>query len=379
MDRSITIFTVARAFCGAIGVSQRNAIRSWVDIASPSSVLIFGNEEGVAEFAQEIGARHNPHCRRNNFLSPRLDGLFPRAEELAPAPVMVFCCADTILPANFGSILDVAVSKHPRLLLTGRAHELSEADSLSLSLQPSSRPAVLDSLNAAVASHSPSNRLRYFAYPAGVWDVLPPLAIGGPVWERWLVADAVLRGIEVIDATSAITCFHQSHDYRHTKWGSKERLDNSFETELDLAQAKEGTVCAIDELISLRCTPQGQIVDRSEIPGRQALIERLKSVRVEQLFARATAMREEAMALDREGRSHRGLMILDRLSLLGPKVVPGLALFRSICLMNMKRYEEAIAVANSLLSDTTPENQPFIEDCLAVLALIQDRQQSSRA
>ena len=53
----LTFFTAAKPFRGATAVHQRNALRSWLAAAPGSEVLLFGDEEGSAEAAAELGVR----------------------------------------------------------------------------------------------------------------------------------------------------------------------------------------------------------------------------------------------------------------------------------------------------------------------------------
>jgi hypothetical protein len=51
----ITIFSKAKAFTGHTGVIQRNALKSWTKVAPGAEVILFGDEEGAAETARELG------------------------------------------------------------------------------------------------------------------------------------------------------------------------------------------------------------------------------------------------------------------------------------------------------------------------------------
>jgi hypothetical protein len=61
----ITFFSTPKPFRGHIGVIQRNAIHSWRLVHPGAEVILFGNEEGAAEAAREIGALHKPEVHRN--------------------------------------------------------------------------------------------------------------------------------------------------------------------------------------------------------------------------------------------------------------------------------------------------------------------------
>jgi len=60
----ITFFTTAKPFIGHNGVIQRNALKSWTLAAPAAEVIMFGNEEGAAETAWELGIRHVAEVER---------------------------------------------------------------------------------------------------------------------------------------------------------------------------------------------------------------------------------------------------------------------------------------------------------------------------
>ena len=63
--------------------------------------------------------------------------------------------------------------------------------------------------------------LDYFVLPrdTSLIDDLPPFAVGRPMWDNWLVREARVRRMPVIDGTSCITAVHQRHDYSHVPGG----------------------------------------------------------------------------------------------------------------------------------------------------------------
>jgi len=60
----ITFFTTAKPFTGHDGVIQRNALKSWTLATPDAEVILFGDEEGAAETARELGIKHVPEVRR---------------------------------------------------------------------------------------------------------------------------------------------------------------------------------------------------------------------------------------------------------------------------------------------------------------------------
>src|SRR5271170_7475432 len=63
--KMITFFTTAKPFTGHNGVTQRNALKSWTLVHPDAEVILFGDDEGAAGAARELGIRHEPHTEKN--------------------------------------------------------------------------------------------------------------------------------------------------------------------------------------------------------------------------------------------------------------------------------------------------------------------------
>ena len=90
----LTLFAIPKPFRGQSDLIQRNAIASWTHIDPHPDVVLFGDEEGTAEFAQQLGIRHIPEVARNEFGTPRLDdlllgGLPPKSHTALVGPAFV--------------------------------------------------------------------------------------------------------------------------------------------------------------------------------------------------------------------------------------------------------------------------------------------------
>ena len=61
----ITLFSAPKPFTNPhIAMIQRNAIKSWT-LLPDVEVILLGEEEGLAEAAQELGVKHMPHVASN--------------------------------------------------------------------------------------------------------------------------------------------------------------------------------------------------------------------------------------------------------------------------------------------------------------------------
>jgi hypothetical protein len=75
-DRMLTFFTTAKPFRGHSWRIQRNALTSWKLIHPDAEVILFGEDDGAAETARELGLRHEPYIERNEYGAKRLDYMF---------------------------------------------------------------------------------------------------------------------------------------------------------------------------------------------------------------------------------------------------------------------------------------------------------------
>lgn len=51
----LTLFTTAKPFRGHDGIIQWNALKSWALLRPSVEVILFGDEEGAAKTAEELG------------------------------------------------------------------------------------------------------------------------------------------------------------------------------------------------------------------------------------------------------------------------------------------------------------------------------------
>lgn len=204
-----TIFSVPKPFSGHIGVIQRNAVGSWVRLAD--EVILFGDEEGIAEAARDLGARHVPEVARNQFGTPLLNDVFRKAELLSATPWLVYANGDIILCEDFGR----AVSLLPRrpCLLAGRRWDLDVTEPIDFD-QPNWSGA-LERRARDTGVLSGKKWVDYLAFRRGTLGEIPPFAVGRPAWDNWFLRHARATGAWLVDATPSVVAIHQNHDYSH--------------------------------------------------------------------------------------------------------------------------------------------------------------------
>ena len=207
----VTIFSTPKPFQGHIGIIQRNAITSWTALRPRPEIILFGNEPGTSEICRELELKHDADVACAQFSSPLLSDVFERAQKLATHDVLCYVNADILLLSDFPAALNQIAMHRRKFLMVGRrwdvrVDELWDFGNGGWELRL--RDFVLQNgTQAAMPGNS-----DFFVFPRGLWQAIPPLAIGRGWWERWLVYEARRLGATVIDASPAVMAVHQTHD-----------------------------------------------------------------------------------------------------------------------------------------------------------------------
>ena len=194
----LTIFSIPKPFKeGHINIIQRNAIKSWLKLVPKCEIISFGNDEGASEAAQEFGVLHVPDVKKTEFGTPLLDDVFNSARKLANNNFLAYVNTDIILTDDFCRALQLV--DFPSFLMSGRRWDGETLHGFS--------------------------GMDYFIFPKNLQHDLPAFAVGRPGWDSWLVYHIRSLKIPFIDATEAIKIIHQAHDYSHSVWGKKKRVE----------------------------------------------------------------------------------------------------------------------------------------------------------
>jgi hypothetical protein len=213
----LTLFSAPKPFRGHIKVIQENALQSWVRLAPPCEIILFGDEEGIAETAVYFGARHVPDIARNEYGTPLLDDLFLKAKKKANGEIMCYINADIILMSDFMKAVEVARKGGNPFLMVGRRWDFDVEVPLDFS-RPEWEKHFRHSVYQAGQS-MPANMIDYFVFLRGFYTDLLPFAIGRTTYDNWLLWKARSMGASIIDASERVMAVHQNHDYSHHTGG----------------------------------------------------------------------------------------------------------------------------------------------------------------
>ena len=214
-------FTIPKPFAGHIGVIQRNAIGSWTRTHERARVVVFGDEEGTAAAAAELGVEHVAEIDRNDWGTPLLSDAFRRAEERADSDVLCFVNADIMLLDDFAPAVARIAERPGPFLVVGESWNTPLPEPLAFA------PGWQSELRGRPARKRGADAIDYFVFRRGLYDGMPEFAIGRTAFDNWLIWCARDRRARVVDATPVVKTLHQDHDYSHA--GSLEKIRSSPE------------------------------------------------------------------------------------------------------------------------------------------------------
>jgi len=178
-------------------------------------IILFGDDYGVKEISEELGLKHIPEIKKNEFGKPLLDSLFESAKKYAKNNILCYISCDIVLLSDLTSALKNI--KFPVYLLAGRRWDLKIENAINFDES--------DWQEKWLKKAKEQGRLHghcatdYLLFPKNFEHKMPPFAIGVPGWDNWLVYRAKSMEIPVIDATLAVSIIHQEHDYNYSSFG----------------------------------------------------------------------------------------------------------------------------------------------------------------
>ncbi|MDA7950293.1 MAG: hypothetical protein MPJ24_02310 [Pirellulaceae bacterium] len=207
----LTLFTTPKPFLGHIGRIQRNALKSWSQLSNDCQILLIGNEEGSAEVAQELGLEHLPEVSVNDYGTPLISSIFAKAQKHACHEILAYVNADILLMNDFIEVVQ-KVRAHAFLLIGQRID--FDYDQELFTDSPTWQTELLERAQAEGNYQKPAG-MDYFVFTKGLYQNIPPYALGRFYWDNWLVYKAKKQRAKVIDVTESVKAIHQNHNYQH--------------------------------------------------------------------------------------------------------------------------------------------------------------------
>lgn len=211
----LTIVGLPKAFTGQFKVIQENAIRSWARLEPKPEIILFGDDEGTAAMAQEVGAKHEPQMNRNEFGTPLLNGVLERAQELSSNDLIVYVNSDIILPSSFMRAVHALSGRYgdSQFLGVGRKCNVPLTEPLPFDGDWESMLADAAQSSGVYVTYDSD----YFVFRRGLWRGMPSFAVGRCYWTQWMMYTARRQGVDMIDMTPMVLAVESKHDYSHAK------------------------------------------------------------------------------------------------------------------------------------------------------------------
>ena len=245
----LTIFSTPKPFKGHIGIIQRNAITSWTLLHPRPEIILFGNDEGTAEAANDIGVLHVSQISRNEFGTPLLNDFFQKAKQQASHQTLCYVNADIVLMDDLPAALARVGALPTEYLAVGRRWDLDVQGPLNF--ENTGWQGELQTWARKAGCQRPANWIDYFVFSKEFTDGVPPFALGRTCWDNWLIWHARSIGLSVVDLSREVTAVHQNHDYSHHPKGTAGVWDGEESKRNYKLAGRPWHLCTIDDATHL--------------------------------------------------------------------------------------------------------------------------------
>ena len=232
----ITLFAIPKAFDGSSSIIQENAIHSWLSLGPDVKVQLFGDDPGVAEFAERHTIEYFANISKNEFGTPLLDSVFQQASDAATTPLLAYVNCDIILFRDFVDAVERVQKKlvGENFLAIGRRTNLSVDQRFDF-LNPKTSSKVQTQAREKGTPETVACK-DYFVFPKAMCDQIPGFAVGRGIWDNWMVHDAKCKSIPVVSLTPSVLAVHQENEsslqgqrrYRNYVSGPEARLNQQL-------------------------------------------------------------------------------------------------------------------------------------------------------
>lgn len=212
----ITILAMPKLFQGHIATIQRNAIQSWTKLKPRPQIFLFGEEAGAAEIAAELQIGHLRDIQRSELGTPLLNDLLKRARGVAKTPLLAYVNCDIILLQEFQDAVLAVHRQFSKFLAVAYRWEIDLRSEIDFA---DARLLRVDQLPAGRPGHPTA--IDVFVFSREMYVGVPPLALGRAWFDQWLIKDALLHDVPVVDVTKVARAIHQKHDYGHIAGGQR--------------------------------------------------------------------------------------------------------------------------------------------------------------
>jgi len=219
------LFSVPKPFIGEYDIIQRNAIKSWLQINPKPKIVLMGNEKGIKNIVSEYKLIHIKKINRNQQGTPLLNDIYLKMNKFNDR-IFMYINTDIVLLNSPYSTIELLLNRFSQFLAVGRRYEINIKKRISIRQ-------IKRLIHNGTVKQKNDSWIDYFLFTKGIFDQVPPFALGKTFWDKWLVWSTLKKEIPVIDITKQLTAIHQTHTYSinsktnaKTVWAGEEAYTN---------------------------------------------------------------------------------------------------------------------------------------------------------
>ena len=171
--------------------------------------MIAGMEKGIEEICKEFNLIHIPEVERTEFGTPLVSSVFQLGQSRTNATVLCYINSDIMLMNDFLRATETIAAQMPKFLMVGQRTDLDIREAWNF--DSVNWEENLRTLLAQKGTLHAPNGIDFFCFPRGMFTDIPPLVIGRPGFDNWLVWRARVDRVPIVDVTEAVKIVHQNH------------------------------------------------------------------------------------------------------------------------------------------------------------------------
>lgn len=208
----ITIFSTPRPFIGHHDIAQRNAIQSWLLLRPPCEIILINDEKNTTKkVAEEFGVKCLSDIKQNEYGTLLLNDVFSRVLKESKNDIIAHVNTDIILTKNFTEGIN-KINIRP-FYMAGRRWDLDVHEPINFNDNLWEQK-LKEKIKKNGTLHSRFGT-DYWVFPREFKFDLPAFTVGRPAADTWLIYNARVSRVPVIDGTNFITIVHQNHPLLH--------------------------------------------------------------------------------------------------------------------------------------------------------------------
>ncbi len=218
----ITFFTTFKD----ISRAESNAVNSWLALSEDAEVIIFTETIGTSDLFSSNRVWYNRNFQRHESGLPLLNSIFEEASRVSKFDLLCYCNSDIILLSEFIRLAKFVKRLSKSFLVVSQRIDLNVSSNIDFN--DSNAINEINDLVIASGKLHPPYGSDIFLFKKNQYNQrnMPPLVVGRPGWDNWMIYDARRRFNMLIEIKSdSVPVIHQNHELKYNHH-QKEFLNN---------------------------------------------------------------------------------------------------------------------------------------------------------